>query len=79
MWPKDSGRGGTNAAKRSQGAGVVRAQAAVDREHQVLVAADVTHEPNDKKQWVPMLKQANRNVGRGRKITKASADNGILP
>lgn len=52
------------------------AQAAVDREHQVIVAADVTPEPNDKKQWVPMLKQAQRNLGRGRKIRKASADNG---
>jgi transposase len=54
------------------------AQAAVDREHQVVVAADVTNEPNDKKQLRPMVKQAKRNVGRGRRIDKLSADSGYF-
>jgi len=54
------------------------AQAAVDRENQVIVAADVTNEPNDKKQLRPMVKQAKKNIGRGRRIGKFSADNGYF-
>jgi transposase len=54
------------------------AQAAVDRAHQIVVAADVTNEPNDKKQLQPMVKQAKQNVGRGRRIDKFSADNGYF-
>lgn len=54
------------------------AQAAVDRENQIVVAADVTNEPNDKKQLQPMVKQAKRNVGRGQKIGKFSADSGYF-
>ena len=54
------------------------AQAAVDREHQVIVAADVTNEPNDKKQLKPMAKQAKGNVGRGRRINKFSSDSGYF-
>lgn len=54
------------------------AQAAVDREHQVIVAADVTNEPNDKKQLKPMVKQAKGNVGRGRQIDKFSSDSGYF-
>jgi transposase len=54
------------------------AQAAVDREHQVIVAADVTNEPNDKKQLKPMVKQAKQNVGRGQHIGKFSADSGYF-
>ena len=54
------------------------AQAAVDREHQVVVAVDVTNEANDKKQLKPMVKQANRNVGRGQRIDKFSADSGYF-
>ena len=54
------------------------AQAAVDREHQVIVAADVTNEPNDKKQLKPMVKQVKQNVGRGRQMDKFSADSGYF-
>ena len=54
------------------------AQAAVDREHQVIVAADVTNEPNDKKQLKPMVKQTKKNIGRGRRIDKLSADSGYF-
>ncbi len=54
------------------------AQVAVDRENQVIVAADVTNEPNDKRQFKPMAKQAKRNVGRGRHIRKMSSDNGYF-
>ncbi len=54
------------------------AQAAVDREHQVIVAADVTNEPNDKRQFKPMAEQAKKNVGRGNKIKKMSSDNGYF-
>lgn len=54
------------------------AQAVVDREHQVIVAADVTNEPNDKKQLKPMVKQAKQNVGRGQHIDKFSADAGYF-
>ena len=54
------------------------AQAVVDRENQVIVAADVTKEPNDKKQLKPMVKQAKQNVGRGRRMDKVSTDNGYF-
>jgi transposase len=54
------------------------AQAAVDREHQVIVAADVTNEPNDKKQLKPMVKQTKKNIGRGHNIDKFSADAGYF-
>lgn len=54
------------------------AQAVVDREHQIIVAADVTNQANDKRQFQPMLEQAKRNVGRGRKIAKVSADAGYF-
>jgi transposase len=54
------------------------AQAVVDREHHVIVAADVTNEPNDKGQFQPMAKQAQKNVGRGRRIHAMSSDNGYF-
>lgn len=54
------------------------AQAAVDRENQIIVAADVTNQPNDKKQLKPMVKQARQNAGRGRRIDKFSADSGYF-
>ena len=38
-------------------------QAAVDGESQIIVAADVTQETNDKKQAAPMLEQVIANVG----------------
>ena len=39
------------------------AQAVVDREAQVIVAAEVTQEKNDKKQLVPMLEQVIARLG----------------
>lgn len=39
------------------------AQAAVDAASQVIVAADVTNEPNDKKQVKPMIEQIEENLG----------------
>jgi transposase len=54
------------------------AQAAVDRDHQIIIAADVTNESNDKRQFKPMVKQAKRNVGRGRRVGKLSLDNGYF-
>jgi hypothetical protein len=54
------------------------AQAAVDRENQIIVAADVTNEANDKKQLKPMVKQAKKNVGRGQHIDKFSSDSGYF-
>ena len=54
------------------------AQAAVDREHQVIVAADVTNESNDKKQLKPMVEQTKKNVGRGQHIDRFSADSGYF-
>jgi transposase len=38
------------------------AQAAVDAEGQIIVAADVTQQTNDKQQLVPMLEQVRRNL-----------------
>ena len=54
------------------------AQAAVDRENQVIVAADVTNEPNDKKQLKPMVRQTKKNIGRGQRIDAFSADSGYF-
>ena len=54
------------------------AQAVVDREHQVVIAADVTNQSNDKKQLAPMLEQSKHNVGRGPRIKKFSADSGYF-
>jgi transposase len=39
------------------------AQAAVDSAHQVIAAADVTDQPADKGQAVPMMKQVKENTG----------------
>jgi hypothetical protein len=52
------------------------AQAAVDGHQQIIVACDVTDQPNDKQQFAPMLTQAQENVGPGHKIRGASADSG---
>jgi transposase len=54
------------------------AQAGVDREHQIIVAADVTNEANDKRQFQPMAVQAKKNVGRGHRIQKISSDSGYF-
>jgi transposase len=40
------------------------AQAAVDEEHQVIVAAAVTQSPNDKEQLEPMVKEMRKNLGK---------------
>jgi len=40
------------------------AQAAVDSAKQIIVAADVVDETNDKKQAIPMMKQVKRNTGK---------------
>jgi transposase len=50
------------------------AQAVADDEAQIIVAADVTQQTNDKKQLKPMLEQVERNLGR--LPDKASADSG---
>ncbi len=52
------------------------AQAAVDGEAQVIVAAAVTQQTNDKQQLVPMLKKTEENIGR--LPEKASADAGYF-
>jgi transposase len=50
------------------------AQIAVDGKAQVIVAAEVTQQSNDKQQLVPMLEQVKKNVGA--QPQAASADNG---
>jgi transposase len=52
------------------------AQAAVDEESQVIVAAAVTLETNDKKQLAPMVEKVEENTGR--KPEKLSADAGYF-
>jgi len=52
------------------------AQAVVDSKDQIIVACDVTGESNDKKQFEPMLEQAQENVGQDKKIKSALADSG---
>jgi hypothetical protein len=52
------------------------AQAVVDSQAQIVVAAEVTQEANDKQQLVPMLQRAAENVGR--LPERASADAGYF-
>lgn len=52
------------------------AQAAVDSEAQVIVAASITQESNDKKQLIPMLEKVEAQTGR--MPEKASADSGYF-
>ncbi len=52
------------------------AQAAVDSTAQIIVAAAVTQEANDKKQLLPMLEQVERNLGR--QPEHATADSGYF-
>ncbi len=52
------------------------AQIAVDSMAQVIVAAEVTEQSNDKRQLVPMLQQTEENLGR--QPEKASADTGYF-
>jgi transposase len=49
-------------------------QAAVDQEHQVIVAADVTNQPADVEQLIPMIDQAEANTSDS--IDACSADSG---
>ena len=50
------------------------AQIAVDAEAQIIVAADITQEANDKQQLAPMFEQVENNTGT--KPAAGSADNG---
>lgn len=50
------------------------AQVAADKEHQVIVAADVTNEVSDVEQLLPMLDQSEENTSE--KINQCSADSG---
>jgi transposase len=52
------------------------AQIAVDSAAQIIVAAEITQESNDKRQLAPMLQQAERNTGS--KPAAASADTGYF-
>jgi hypothetical protein len=52
------------------------AQAAVDSHAQIIVAAALTQEANDKKQLLPMLEQVAQNMGR--KPEHATADSGYF-
>ena len=52
------------------------AQIAVDAASQVIVAAEVTQETNDKKQLLPMIAQIAANLGQ--KPEKVSADEGYF-
>ncbi len=52
-------------------------QAAVDEKAQVIVAANVTQETNDKQQVKPLVESLKANTG-GKKPKKASADNGYF-
>ena len=52
------------------------AQAAVDSHAQIIVAAAVTQDANDKKQLLPMLEQVAQNMGR--KPEHATADAGYF-
>jgi transposase len=49
-------------------------QAAVDQEHQVIIAADVTNQPADVEQLIPMIDQAEKNTSDD--IDVCSADSG---
>jgi transposase len=53
------------------------AQVAVDEKAQIIVAAEVTQEPNDKKQVEPMVVALNENL-KGEKPQVLSADNGYF-
>jgi len=50
------------------------AEAAVDAESQVIVAADVTQDANDKKQIEPMIEQVKANAGEKPKTLSADSD-----
>ena len=60
--------GGTKAFQQSY-----NAQAVVDSHAQIIVAAAITQEVNDKKQLVPMLVQVKQNLGRNPEHATADA------
>ena len=49
------------------------AQVAADQAHQVILAAEVSNQPNDNEQLLPMVEQVEKNAG---PIDKLSADSG---
>jgi transposase len=49
------------------------AQIAVDSDHQIIVAAAVTQEANDKNQLIPMLEKVKENTGKLPEATSADA------
>jgi transposase len=49
------------------------AQAAVDGQNQIIVAAGITQDTNDKKQLLPMLEQVEQNLGRKPETVTADA------
>jgi hypothetical protein len=49
------------------------AQAAVDSQAQIIVAADITQQSNDSQQLVPMIAQVQANVGRAPDAVSADA------
>jgi len=53
-------------------------QAAVDQESQIVVAATVTQEPNDKQQVEPLIGELESNLGEENLPGKASADSGYF-
>jgi Transposase DDE domain len=53
---------------------VYNAQVAADKEHQVIVATDVTNEASDVEQLLPMVDQAQENTSE--KVNQCSADSG---
>ncbi len=53
------------------------AQAVVDEKHQVVLAADITQQTNDKQQLKPRVEKAMENLD-GEKPKKLSADNGYF-
>lgn len=67
----------TDAVFMKTGGGIItayNAQTAVDAEHQVIIAADVSNDAADAQQLLPMIEQAQDNVSQP--ITQCSADAG---
>ena len=54
------------------------AQVVVDSAGQIIVAADITDQANDMRQVLPMMLQAQQNVGEDNRIEKASMDAGYF-
>jgi hypothetical protein len=44
--------------------------------HQIIIAADVTNQTNDKQQVQPILREARANIGEDQTIEKTNLDNG---